>query len=104
MKTYQYNVTKASESRSPIVTLRVDLKFDDKGPNGYSAETQPGDVLNYLRSFGLKQEFYSSYVNKNFPNYGVEVFASPYPIHEKSNDRESKVIAYAVDFRLNPGL
>jgi hypothetical protein len=104
MKTFPYTVTKSSESRSPIITLKVELKFDDKGEGGYSKDTPPGEVLNFLRSFGLKQEFFSSYVTKNFPNYGVEVFAAPYPIHEKSADLTSKVVAYAVDFRLNPGL
>ena len=104
MKTFDYIVNKATEGRSPIVSLRVELKPDEKGPNGYSADTQPDQVLNFLRSFGLKQEFYATYVTKNYPNYGVEVFASPYPIYQKANDITSKVIAYAVDYRLNPGV
>lgn len=76
-----------------VATVRVPLK------EGTSAN----QVLHYIRSIQLKNDFMNGWVTKNAPNYGIEILGGPRPVFNEPGNRESGVAAYDQDFRLSRG-
>ena len=81
------------ETDSPKISAFVRVEMKD----GMKAV----DVLNYLRSAEAKNDFFTSWMAKNAPGFGVEVRGGPHPIFEDPRDRSSRVVAYEQEFRLS---
>ena len=80
------------ETDSPKISAYVTVEMKD----GVRAV----DVLNYLRSAEAKNDFFTTWMAKNAPGFGVEVRGGPHPIFENPKDRASRVVAYEQEFRL----
>lgn len=57
-------------------------------------------VLHYIRSIQLKNDFMNKWVRDNASGYGVEIRGGPRPVFTRAGERESGVSAYEQDFRL----
>ena len=57
-------------------------------------------VLHYIRSVQLKNDFMNGWVRVNAPGYGIEIRGGPRPVFNEPGRRDSGVAAYEQEFRL----
>ena len=93
MISFDYTV-KAPPKPSGAYVVTVHMPIPEKA--------SPSDVINYIRSIGLKHDLNDSWVKVNAPNHGMEVVGGPRPVLQDPSDRTSKLTAYEQDFRLCP--
>lgn len=89
------------------VDVTVTVKLPDDKP------TTPASVLAYVRSYILKTDLVTNWVQKNYPNYGISLQGGPRPIMdtvtkpgvigEVNGRREGNLLGYEQDFRLSRG-
>lgn len=92
MKTFKFDVSTERPEGSHVfnATVKIDV---EEGRN-------PSDILQYLRSTTMKNDFMNNWVATNAPGYGIEVRGGPRPVYSDPKNRESGVCAYEQDFRL----
>lgn len=67
-------------------------------------ETTPetlSNVLHYIRSVQIKNDFMNQWVKKNAPGHGLSLHGGPRPVFQEPGDRTTPVVAYEQDFRLS---
>lgn len=82
----------AGDTSSPTFNVVVHIEADEKTAN---------DVMKYMRSQQLRQDFVSAWASKNAPGCGVAVYGGVRPVFKTAGDRQSGLVGYEQDFRLN---
>lgn len=95
---FEVRAPEGDRQDSFIATVHIPI---EKTADGMS---NSADVLGYIRSIQLKQDFMSGWVRENASNYGLEITGGPRPVFETPGKRETPVIAYEQDFRLRRSL
>lgn len=95
MKTFPFTVIHPANEHG--VTPRV---FNIKIRIDVTPDTNPQEVLQYIRSFAIKQELERGWMAKHAPNYGLEIRGGPVPITQDPKNLSSPVVAYEQEFRL----
>lgn len=94
MKTFPFTVIHPeSDGHLPRV-------FNIKVRVEVTPDVSPNEVLQYIRSFAIKQELERGWMSKHAPNYGLEIRGGPVPITKDPNDLSTPVVAYEQEFRL----
>jgi len=93
MLSFPYEV---NAPEKPVGTFVVTIKMP------IPEKALPSDVINYIRSPGVKNDLNDTWVKKNAPNHGMEVRGGPRPVLENAADRTSRIVAYEQDFKLCP--
>jgi hypothetical protein len=66
-----------------------------------ASEDNAGEVMKYMRSHLLRQDFASAWAAKHAPGCGIAVYGGVRPVFKVLNDRQSGLVGYEQDFRLN---
>lgn len=93
-KQYEFEVIAPGEGRQATFNATVRIKVEK--------ETEQSDVLHYIRSIQMKNDFQNGWMKDHAPNHGLEIRGGPRPIFADDSDRTSGVVAYEQDFRLSP--
>lgn len=93
MITFPYEVI-APENPSGAFDVTIRMPIPEKA--------SPADVVNYIRSLGVKHDLNDTWVKKHAPNHGMQVIGGPRPVLQDPQDRGSKLVAYEQDYRLCP--
>lgn len=92
---FEVHAPSAGREGTFTATLRIPVT-----PGAGGAPGNESQVLHYIRSIQLKNDFMNGWCKDNAPNYGLEIRGGPRPVFVDPNNRTSGVTAYEQDFRL----
>ncbi len=88
--TFEITAPDISTHQTFTATIKVPLEKPEDAPG----------VLSYMRSIQLKTDIMNGWARKNAPDYGISVKGGgPRPVFTDPARRDSKVLAYEVDFQ-----
>ena len=92
---FEVHAPAAGREGTFTATLRIPVQPGEAGRPG-----NENQILHYIRSIQLKNDFMNGWCKDNAPNYGLEIRGGPRPVFKVAEDRTSGVVAYEQDFRL----